>query len=105
MIAEDIAAFDALMGAYRLPKGDDAEKAQRSAAIQNSLVGATNTPLRLRARLRGCHQVVAARRAAWVFRRDQRCRRRRARGANGPAQRGAQCRDQCSAACRPGIRR
>ena len=62
MIAEDIAAFDALMGAYRLPKGNDAQKAQRSAAIQDSLVGATNTPLRC---ARACADVIKlSRRAA-----------------------------------------
>jgi len=62
MIAEDIAAFDALMAAYRLPKGNDAEKAQRGAAIQDSLVGATNTPLRC---ARACADVIKlSRRAA-----------------------------------------
>jgi len=62
MIAADIAAFDGLMSAYRLPKGTDAEKAQRSAAIQASLVGATNTPLDC---ARACAEVIAlSRRAA-----------------------------------------
>ena len=62
MIAEDIAAFDALMSAYRLPKGNDAEKVQRGAAIQNSLVGATNTPLGC---ARACADVIKlSRRAA-----------------------------------------
>jgi methenyltetrahydrofolate cyclohydrolase len=62
MIAEDIAAFDALMSAYRLPKGNDAEKAQRGVAIQNSLIGATNTPLRC---ARACADVIKlSRRAA-----------------------------------------
>jgi methenyltetrahydrofolate cyclohydrolase len=62
MIAEDIAAFDSLMAAYRLPKSTDAEKAQRGAAIQNSLVGATNTPLRC---ARACADVIKlSRRAA-----------------------------------------
>jgi formiminotetrahydrofolate cyclodeaminase len=45
MIAEDIAAFDGLMRAYRLPKANDADKALRSAAIQASLIEATRTPL------------------------------------------------------------
>jgi len=62
MIAEDIAAFDGLMAAYRLPKSNDAEKAQRGAAIQNSLIGATNTPLRC---ARACADVIKlSRRAA-----------------------------------------
>ena len=62
MIAEDIAAFDGLMGAYRLPKSNDAEKAQRGAAIQNSLIGATNAPLSC---ARACADVIKlSRRAA-----------------------------------------
>jgi methenyltetrahydrofolate cyclohydrolase len=62
MIAEDIAAFDSLMSAYRLPKGSDAEKAARSAAIQKALVGATNTPLDC---ARTCAEVIKlSRRAA-----------------------------------------
>ncbi len=35
---EDAAAFNALMATYRLPKSTDAEKAARSAAIQDALV-------------------------------------------------------------------
>jgi len=62
MIAEDIAAFDELMNAYRLPKASDTEKALRSAAIQKSLVGATHTPLEC---ARACAQVIGiSRRAA-----------------------------------------
>jgi len=62
MIAEDIAAFDALMSAYRLPKATDAEKAARGAAIQKGLVGATNTPLDC---ARACAEVISlSRRAA-----------------------------------------
>jgi formiminotetrahydrofolate cyclodeaminase len=62
MIAEDIAAFDGLMRAYRLPKASDADKALRSAAIQESLIGATNTPLEC---ARACAQVIGiSRRAA-----------------------------------------
>jgi len=45
MIDADITAFDGLMSAYRLPKGTEAEKAQRAAAIGLSLVAATQTPL------------------------------------------------------------
>jgi len=62
MIAEDIAAFDGLMKAYRLPKASDADKAQRSAAIQESLTGATKIPLEC---ARTCAQVIGiSRRAA-----------------------------------------
>jgi methenyltetrahydrofolate cyclohydrolase len=45
MACEDIAAFDGLMAAYRLPKISEEDKAQRSAAIQSSLRAATQTPL------------------------------------------------------------
>jgi formiminotetrahydrofolate cyclodeaminase len=56
MVAEDIAAFDGLMAAYRLPKATEEEKARRAAAIQSSLRAATETPL---ACARACAQVVA----------------------------------------------
>jgi methenyltetrahydrofolate cyclohydrolase len=56
MVADDIAAFDGLMAAYRLPKSSEAEKALRSAAIQSTLRAATDTPL---ACARACAQVVA----------------------------------------------
>lgn len=45
MVAEDVAAFDALMGAYKLPKATDEDKTARSAAIQAGLVAATVAPL------------------------------------------------------------
>ena len=62
MIAEDIAVFNALMQAYRMPKALDEEKIRRSAAIQVSLRGATETPLEC---ARVCTQVIGiARRAA-----------------------------------------
>ncbi|HXI47278.1 MAG TPA: cyclodeaminase/cyclohydrolase family protein [Steroidobacteraceae bacterium] len=56
MVAEDIAAFDGLMAAYRLPKLTEEEKSRRAAAIQSSLRAATETPL---ACARACAQVVA----------------------------------------------
>src|SRR5258706_14746590 len=37
MVGEDIAAFDNLMAAYKLPKTGDEDKAHRSAAIQAGL--------------------------------------------------------------------
>jgi formiminotetrahydrofolate cyclodeaminase len=62
MVAEDIAAFDGLMAAYRLPKTNDEEKSRRAETIQANLRAATETPL---ACARACAQVVAlARRAA-----------------------------------------
>ena len=56
MVAEDIAAFDGLMSAYKLPKATDGEKSRRAAAIQLSLTAATETPL---ACARACAEVVA----------------------------------------------
>ncbi|MDB6084604.1 MAG: methenyltetrahydrofolate cyclohydrolase [Gammaproteobacteria bacterium] len=62
MIAEDIAAFDGLMGAYKLPKATDADKARRTEAIQAGLRQATEVPLEC---ARVCAAVIAlSRRAA-----------------------------------------
>jgi methenyltetrahydrofolate cyclohydrolase len=62
MVAEDIAAFDSIMAAYKMPKATDAEKAGRAAAIQAGLRGATETPLDC---ARACAEVIAlARRAS-----------------------------------------
>jgi len=62
MVAEDIAAFDGLMAAYKLPKSSDEEKSRRAATIQTSLERATRVPLEC---ARACFEVVAlARRAA-----------------------------------------
>lgn len=55
MVAEDVAAFDGLMAAYRLPKTSDAEKTHRNEAIQLSLHAATETPL---ACARACAAVI-----------------------------------------------
>jgi formiminotetrahydrofolate cyclodeaminase len=45
LVDEDSAAYDAVMAAYRLPKGSDDEKAARKAAIQSALERATEVPL------------------------------------------------------------
>jgi formiminotetrahydrofolate cyclodeaminase len=42
---DDTAAFDRLMAAFRLPKGTDADKADRKAAIQAATRDATTVPL------------------------------------------------------------
>jgi formiminotetrahydrofolate cyclodeaminase len=55
MVAEDVAAFDALMASYKLPKTTDDEKAVRSAAIQAGLRQATEAPL---ACARACADVI-----------------------------------------------
>lgn len=52
----DAAAFDQVMGAYRLPKATDEEKAARSAGIQAALQGATTVPLQT---LRACAAAMA----------------------------------------------
>jgi methenyltetrahydrofolate cyclohydrolase len=46
-IDADTAAYDAVVGAYKLPKSTDEEKAARSEAIQRALRGATDVPLRV----------------------------------------------------------
>ncbi|GJD89039.1 Methenyltetrahydrofolate cyclohydrolase [Methylobacterium hispanicum] len=55
MIAEDVKAFDAVMGAYGLPKATDDEKAARAAKIQEALREATDVPL---ACCRACRKVI-----------------------------------------------
>jgi methenyltetrahydrofolate cyclohydrolase len=61
LVAEDVAAFDALMAAYRLPKSSEEDKSRRAAAIQSSLLGATEAPL---ACARACAEVIALSRRA-----------------------------------------
>jgi formiminotetrahydrofolate cyclodeaminase len=56
MVGEDIAAFDGLMAAYKLPKADEDDKARRSTAIQASLHRATEVPLDC---ARACAAVIA----------------------------------------------
>lgn len=46
LVDEDTRAFDRIMQAFGLPKGSDAEKAARKAAITEATKGAINTPLR-----------------------------------------------------------
>lgn len=45
LVDEDTAAFDAIMSAFGLPKGNEAQKAERAAAIQAATLGAMETPL------------------------------------------------------------
>jgi methenyltetrahydrofolate cyclohydrolase len=56
LVADDIAAFDGLMAAYRLPKATEEDKSRRAAAIQSSLLAATEAPLEC---ARACAAVVA----------------------------------------------
>ena len=55
MIQADVDAFDAVMGAYGLPKETDEDKAARKDAIQAALRTATDVPL---ACCRTCRQVI-----------------------------------------------
>jgi len=45
MIEDDVKAFDAVMGAYGMPKETEADKAARDKAIQTALKQATDVPL------------------------------------------------------------
>jgi formiminotetrahydrofolate cyclodeaminase len=46
-VDEDAAAFDAVSAAMKLPRSTDAEKAKRSAALQQALRDAADPPLRI----------------------------------------------------------
>ncbi|HEX4151231.1 MAG TPA: cyclodeaminase/cyclohydrolase family protein [Steroidobacteraceae bacterium] len=61
MVADDVAAFDELMAAYKLPKDGDENKLRRSQAIQASLKRATEVPL---ACARDCAGVIRLSRRA-----------------------------------------
>ena len=62
MVAEDIAAFDSLMAAYKRPKLSDEDKRRRAQEIQVSLRRATEVPLDC---ARACAEVIKlARRAS-----------------------------------------
>lgn len=54
-IEEDVAAFNAVMGAYGLPRATEDEKAKRTAAIQAALREATLAPLRA---VKACFEVI-----------------------------------------------
>jgi formiminotetrahydrofolate cyclodeaminase len=61
MVAQDVAAFDGLMAAYKLPKATDEDRSRRAASIQDSLTSATEVPL---ACARACAAVIALARRA-----------------------------------------
>ncbi len=52
---EDVRVFGEVMAAYRMPRGDDAERAARRDAIQSALLDATEAPLKL---ARVCAEVI-----------------------------------------------
>ena len=45
LIDDDAASYDAVVAAYRLPKGSDEEKATRKAAVAKAMQGATDVPM------------------------------------------------------------
>jgi len=55
LIDRDADAYDAVMAAYRRPKGTDEEKAARSASIQDALRAAIETPLAV---MRACAAAI-----------------------------------------------
>lgn len=61
MVAEDIAAFNSIMAAYKLPKASEEDKTLRAAAIQAGLRRATEVPLDC---ARVCAEVIALSRRA-----------------------------------------
>jgi formiminotetrahydrofolate cyclodeaminase len=56
LIDEDSAAYDLVVGAFRMPKGTDEEKAARTAGIQRALTAATEAPLNV---MRRCAEALA----------------------------------------------
>jgi formiminotetrahydrofolate cyclodeaminase len=61
LVDEDTAAFDAVMAAFRLPKGTEEEKAARKQAIASANARATEVPLETAA---ACLKVLEAAEAA-----------------------------------------
>lgn len=61
MINDDVRVFDQVMAAYGMAKASDEEKAERSAAIQESLKEATDVPL---ACAKLCAEIIALSRTA-----------------------------------------
>ncbi len=57
LVEADAKAYDAVVGAYRLPKATDEEKATRKAAVQSALRGAAEVPLDV---MRACQARLAA---------------------------------------------
>lgn len=55
----DTEAYDNVTAAYRMPKGSDEEKAERSSAIQHALKMATNIPLETMQKAQACLDIIA----------------------------------------------
>ena len=56
LIDEDSASYDLVVGAFRMPKGTDEEKAARTTGIQRALTAATEAPLNV---MRRCAEALA----------------------------------------------
>ncbi len=56
LIDQDSDAYNLVVGAFRLPKGTEDEKAARSAAIQKAMIAATEAPLEV---MRRCAEALA----------------------------------------------
>lgn len=56
LIDQDSDAYNLVVGAFRLPKDSDDEKAARSAAIQKAMIAATEAPLEV---MRRCAETLA----------------------------------------------
>jgi formiminotetrahydrofolate cyclodeaminase len=56
----DAQAFDAVMSAFKMPKDDDRQKAERSAAIQRAYEGAARVPLEIAGRAVGLMDAAKA---------------------------------------------
>ena len=55
LIERDSAAYDLVVGAFRLPRGTDAEKAARTTGIQRAMEAATEAPLEV---MRACSDAI-----------------------------------------------
>jgi formiminotetrahydrofolate cyclodeaminase len=55
LVDRDSAAYDLVVGAFRMPKGTDQEKAARTAAIQRAMQAATEAPLDV---MRACSDAI-----------------------------------------------
>ena len=60
---EDAVAFDAVMAAFKLPKGTEEEQAARNAAVQKATIGAAEVPLAARDALKVLELTAVARKA------------------------------------------
>lgn len=56
----DTESYDNVTAAYRMPKGSDEEKAERSSAIQHALKMATNIPLETMQRAQACLDIIGS---------------------------------------------